>query len=152
MAVSKNQIYKIKIERFDYMKLYHGTCDDSAQSMLKNGWRPNDYGRGNNWGSPKFLYLTTSPYDAEWFAIDKGCNSVLRVDIPKNDLHIDPDDGIFSYEYWSAIKNNDKKSAKKYLEMEFNTMKSVPAKFVAYKPIKSNNFSICKKISEKWIC
>jgi len=75
--------------------LYHGTCEENALSIVKNGWQPKSGTRGANMGQTRFLYLSTGYEDALWFANEKGCNTVLRVkNVPYDFLIVDPEDGI----------------------------------------------------------
>lgn len=74
--------------------LYHGTCQDSADALLQNGWEPNVWPRGGNSGDPNYLYLSTDSEDAMWFANEKDCDVVIAVvDVPLDYLEVDPDDG-----------------------------------------------------------
>lgn len=131
------------------MKLYHGTCDEDAKEMLNNGWEPSKKSYGSNFGNPKYLYLTTHPLDAEWFANEKGCNIVLKVEVPISQLHVDPDDGLYAMEYWNAIKQNNKALAEEYFKKELNL--KTPSKLVTDKPLPSKNFSLYQKNEERWI-
>lgn len=73
--------------------LYHGTTEESAESLLHNGWQPNAWSAGANRGQPKFLYLTTDPEDALWFAQQKGGSSVLEIrGLAMDDINLDPED------------------------------------------------------------
>jgi len=75
--------------------LYHGTCMDSAKLMVKNGWRPNQVLPGGNQGQPRYLYVTTFSENAEWFANERGCDTVLLLKkVPVSVLAVDPEDGI----------------------------------------------------------
>jgi hypothetical protein len=74
--------------------LYHGTCEDDAQALLRNGWQPNTRPRGGNLGQTRYLYLSTGLEDALWFAQQKGCDTVLAViNAPLDHLQVDPEDG-----------------------------------------------------------
>ncbi len=74
--------------------LYHGTCPENAQAILKNGWQPNQVSSGGNAGQPQYLYLTNFPENAQWFANEKGCNTILEVhNVPMSSLAVDPEDG-----------------------------------------------------------
>jgi hypothetical protein len=76
--------------------LYHGTCPESAASLIQNGWTPRT-GRQSlsaNMGQPRYLYLSTGREDALWFAEQRGCDAVVEVhDVPFDYLIVDPEDG-----------------------------------------------------------
>jgi hypothetical protein len=75
-------------------QLYHGTCPDYANSLLKNRWSPNSGTKGGNSGNPRYLYPTTTSENAQWYAQEKGCNTIIAlINIPKSMLMVDPEDG-----------------------------------------------------------
>ncbi|VVC05800.1 Uncharacterised protein [uncultured archaeon] len=75
--------------------LYHGTSKENARKLSKYGFQPRKISPEENQGQSKYLYLTTSPENAEWFANEKGENTVLEVrNIPYSTLKVDPEDGI----------------------------------------------------------
>jgi hypothetical protein len=79
----------------DSKTLYHGTCREYADILLKSGFVPGQVSAGGNQGQSRYLYLTNEPENARWFAEEKGCDVVLIVqDIPANLLRVDPEDGI----------------------------------------------------------
>ena len=82
------------LENSETYTLYHGTCSDSATKLLRNGWSPNSGTIGANQGQPYYLYLTTTPENALWFAEQKGCSTILKVTVPASFLRVDPEDGI----------------------------------------------------------
>jgi len=74
------------------LTLYHGTCRENANNLVENGWKPINKS-GSNMGNPNYLYLSSEPEDALWFAEEKGCNTVVEVkDIPIEFLRPDPED------------------------------------------------------------
>jgi hypothetical protein len=74
--------------------LYHGTSDESADALLARGWQPNMWPSGGHCGQPKFLYLTTTPENAAWYANEKGSERVVAVTVPVSSLLVDPEDGM----------------------------------------------------------
>ncbi len=73
--------------------LFHGTCSDV---LTKTGWSPGSGQQGGNMGQTRYLYLTSAPEDALWFAEEKGCSTVLVVrDVPAEYLIVDPEDGTY---------------------------------------------------------
>lgn len=75
--------------------LYHGTCRENADKLLAEGWKPNQVSVGGNVGQTRYLYLTTGPEDAMWFAEEKGCDVVLEVrNVGIEFLAVDPEDGV----------------------------------------------------------
>ena len=79
--------------RSNMITLYHGTCEGSAKRLLKNGFKP-EYATGGNMGRPGLLYLTNVPENAMWFAEQMGCSTILVIDVPVQNLIVDPDDGV----------------------------------------------------------
>ena len=75
--------------------LYHGTCAANGASLCAHGWSPQTGQTGGNGGQRRYLYLSTGIEDAEWFANEKGCSTVVKVsDVPLSLLIVDPEDGI----------------------------------------------------------
>ena len=73
--------------------MYHGTSSGSAQSLIKNGWKPNSGFVGGNFGNAKYLYLTNEPENAMWYANESGNDTVVKVsDVPIEFLRPDPED------------------------------------------------------------
>lgn len=115
------------------IKLYHGTCKDSANILLKNGWKSGWGFIGGNSGDKNFLHLTSDPYDALWFAQEKGCNIVLEIRVPISDLKPDKiDEAGFT------------------IEDLFYRMKTskLPAKFMTNKNISPEDITIHNNINE----
>jgi len=74
------------------LTLYHGTCKENADNLVENGWKPSNR-IGSNMGQGQYLYLSSEPEDALWFAQEKGCDTVVEVkDIPIELLRPDPED------------------------------------------------------------
>ena len=77
--------------------LYHGTSKENEEELLKNGWEPNKRSSGSQQGNPNYLYLATTPENAEWYSSMKGNTmNVLEVSVPVNYLRVDPHDGIYN--------------------------------------------------------
>jgi len=87
-------IDKVKsFKQFRTLTLYHGTCEANGKNLIENGWKPLNNGYGGNMGNPKYLYLSSEPEDALWFAEEKGCNTVIMLlNIPIENLRPDPED------------------------------------------------------------
>lgn len=108
------------------LTLYHGTCEDDTQKLLAEGWKPSQQASGANQGNPKYLYLSTEPADALWFAEEKGCNVVLVVkNIPLNYLEVDPEDGVGS----TVVE-----------ELAISQRTGLPAKLVLTQPLPAKYF------------
>lgn len=108
--------------------LYHGTCKENAISLIENGWQPKEGYIGANQGQSKYLYLTTEPEDAMWFAEEKGCDTVVKIEnIPLSFLRPDPEDeaGYSMSDLLDRIKNT-----------------PFPAKFALLKALSSDYFSL----------
>lgn len=120
---------KLNEYRNDTITLYHGTCLINAQNLVQNGWQPNKTTSGSNQGNPSYLYLTTDPEDALWFAEEKGCDSIIIVsDIPLSYLRPDPEDEAgFSMSELLNRKNG------------------LPSKFILIKELGPKHFSIQKR-------
>jgi len=124
--------------------LYHGTCPENAEAIMKNGWEPNQVSSGGNAGQPQYLYLTNFPENAQWFANEKGCDTILEVrNIPMSYLEVDPEDGT-----------------EDTVERELNfSEKAFPGTVVLTKPLPADHFKVFKskigslneKRNEKWI-
>lgn len=117
-------------EMLSKLTLYHGTCPTNANLLLKNGWTPNITSSGSNMGQSKYLYLTSDPDDALWFAQEKGCDSIVKVsDIPLTHLAPDPEDeaGFDTEKLIIRMKTS-----------------AIPSKFVLTKKLSPNHFSIVK--------
>jgi hypothetical protein len=70
------------------INLYHGTTLESAALLTQNGWHPNSFASGSQCGQSRYLYLTTHPEDALWFANEKGSETVLELkDVPYSILN-----------------------------------------------------------------
>lgn len=80
----------------DTLTLYHGTTPSSAENLMKNGWHPNSGHIGSQMGQTRYLYLTSLPENASWYAEEKGSSTVLAVKVHKSDLIVDPEDGVGS--------------------------------------------------------
>lgn len=110
------------------LDLYHGTCPENLDNLLKNGWLPRTTGVGGNMGQPKYLYVSSDPEDALWFSQEKGCNTVIKIsNVPISYLKPDPEDesGFTMGELLFRIKNSNS-----------------PSKFVITQPIEKKYFSI----------
>lgn len=87
------KLRKILLENKNII-LYHGTCDENAEILLKNGFVPNSMPVGGNLGQIKYLYVTNEIDNAKWFANEKGCDTILQIkDVPLEYLGVDPEDG-----------------------------------------------------------
>ena len=82
------------VENARAVTLYHGTCAGNAEVLCQNGWQPGSGQQGGNMGQTRYLYLTSGIEDAEWFANEKGCTTVLAVTVPVDYLIVDPEDGV----------------------------------------------------------
>lgn len=113
------------------LTLYHGTCEENGKELIKNGWFPKNMSYGSNFGNPNYLYLSTEPEDALWFAEEKGCSTVVRLtDVPIDYLKPDPEDeaGFTMNELLDRIDST-----------------GFPAKFCLIKPIDNTYFSLYKQ-------
>ena len=95
---------EINIEE-ETVTLYHGTCENYEEVLLKNGYsprKPNLSGKmvwyGGQGGQPQYLYLSLTPESANWYACKKGNDgSVIEIsNIPKSYLKVDPEDGMYN--------------------------------------------------------
>lgn len=103
--------------------LYHGTCSDL---LTRTGWSPASGQSGGNGGQARYLYLTSSPEDATWFAEEKGCDIVLVVsDVPASFLIVDPEDGMTDS-----------------VEDELNSPHGIPGKVALTRPLAAEHFSV----------
>jgi len=130
----KNKMLSIReilrlIETNDFIPvLYHGTCIENAKSLIKNGWSPRSGSMGGNMGQSKYLYLTTDPEDAMWFANEKGCDTVISLhNVPKNFLIVDPEDGTYDT-----------------VDEELNSKHGFPGKVALTKYLGSEHFKLFK--------
>ena len=109
--------------------LYHGTCEEYSDRLLKYGWSPRGI-IGGNGGQGRYLYLSTGYEDALWFAQEKGCSVVLAVrNVPIDYLIVDPEDGISDT-----------------VEQELSTSKNFPGKVALTRPLGSDHFELCKGV------
>lgn len=106
--------------------LYHGTTEESAALLMRNGWQPAVHQTGGNCGQNRFLYLSTGYEDALWFAQEKGSETVLQLtDIPVAFLRVDPEDGCADT-----------------VEEELNHPSGLPGKVILTRPIDASFFSL----------
>jgi len=106
--------------------LYHGTCPENARQIIENGWKPHSGSKGSNMGQTRYLYLTTDPEDARWFANEKGCDTILMVlKVPLDFLIVDPEDGIGDT-----------------VEDEINNKHGLPGKLALTKALSKDHFRI----------
>lgn len=122
---------KIKTKRKrknpEQLILYHGTSSRNANLLLKNGWQPNKVSKGANQGQTKYLYLTTEPLDALWFAEEKGESTILQVIVPIEYLIVDPEDGV-----GETVDE----------ELEISKRTKFPAKFALFVELESSAFTL----------
>jgi hypothetical protein len=109
------------------LTLYHGTSLVNAKLLLKNGWQPNKTSKGSNQGQTKYLYLTTEPLDALWFAEEKGESTILQIITPIEYLIVDPENGV-----GETIDE----------ELKISKRIKFPAKFALYKELESSAFTL----------
>ena len=110
------------------LTLYHGTCDSNGKNLIENGWKPMSDGYGGNMGNPNYLYLSSEPEDALWFAEEKGCNTVIEIiNIPIDYLRPDPEDeaGFTMKKLLDRIDTN-----------------GFPSKFILTKPLDKTHFKL----------
>lgn len=111
------------------LTLYHGTCEQNSKKLIENGWEPiNTY--GSNMGNPNYLYLSSDPEDALWFAEEKGCNTIIKINnIPIEYLRPDPEDeaGFTMKDLLKTMDNN-----------------LLPAKFILTKSLNNKHFELYK--------
>jgi len=108
------------------LTLYHGTCDANGKFIIENGWVSRNSGYGSNMGNPNYLYLSSEPEDALWFAQEKGCNMIIEVmDIPIEYLRPDPEDeaGFTMKDLYDRMNTN-----------------GMPSKFILTKPLDKSHF------------
>lgn len=112
------------------LTLYHGTCYNNGAKLIDNGWKPLSGLVGGNMGNPNYLYLSSEPEDALWFAEERGCNTVVEIsDIPIDYLRPDPEDEA-GYTISELFIRMDKHN--------------LPAKFILTKSLDSSHFSLYK--------
>lgn len=117
----------LEIENDQQITLYHGTCKINSQQLLKNGWKPNSSSQGSNMGQTKYLYVTTEPEDAMWFANQKGCNSIIEITTTIDNIIPDPEDEAG---YTKTELLNDKSG--------------MARKFVIFKPISKSQIKLVR--------
>jgi hypothetical protein len=106
--------------------LYHGTSRESADSLLKNGWEPNKWAQGGQMGQRRYLYVTNTPDNAQWYADEKDNGTIVKLtNIPKEYLRVDPEDGVG-----------------KTVDDELNSSHGLPANLVLVKPLPASFFSL----------
>lgn len=85
--------HEMEEESHEGLTLYHGTNKNVADHLIKNGWQPRESGYSGNMGNPRYLYLTSDPENAMWYANEIGGDVVLEVrNIPIEYLIPDPED------------------------------------------------------------
>ena len=105
--------------------LYHGTTKASAERMIREGWWPHSHPSGGQCGNPAWLCLTNDPENALWYAQEKGCNTVVEVQVPKSFLRVDPHDGV-----------------EDTVDAELNNTLNLPGCVVCTKPLQPESFHI----------
>lgn len=111
------------------LNLYHGTCEANADILINKGWIPRECMVGANCGNSKYLYLTTEPENAMWFANENGCDSIVKLsNIPLEYLRPDPEDE-------SGFTMDD--LLNRLIDSNYN----LPANFVLTRPLDSSYFS-----------
>jgi len=119
-----------EFDKEDIITLYHGTTEHSAKALINNGWVSGNY-IGSNMGNSNYLYLTSEPEDALWFANENGGNSIVEVsNIPISYLRPDPEDeaGYTMYELLDYLYSDNKYK--------------LPVKFILTKPLDEKHFNI----------
>ncbi len=113
---------------YDVRRLYHGTCPPNAAALLREGWAPRTGRRGPNGGNPAYLYVSSDPQDARWFAEQRGCDTVVEVrDVPPDALGVDPEDGL-----GKTVED----------EIEQARRVNLPAKLTIRRPIPASHFRV----------
>lgn len=99
----REQINKIRSKQEEMKEnetftMYHGTSVEGEKLLLKYGWKPYQVLRGSQQGNPAYLYVSSTPEGAEWYAAEKGNGgSVIMIkNIPKSFLGVDPEDHIYT--------------------------------------------------------
>ena len=111
--------------------LYHGTCEENAIHLIKNGWEPRipksiRASQTANMGQARYLYLSTGYEDALWFAEQRGCNTVIELhNVPIDYLIVDPEDGVSDT-----------------VEDELKGFRGMPGKVALTKPLSANHFRL----------
>ena len=78
------------------LRLFHGTTQSSAIALQSSGWKPGSGIKGSQQGQTKYLYVTTDPENARWFAEEKGDGAVLEITgVPIDALIPDPEDSTY---------------------------------------------------------
>jgi len=110
----------------DKVTLFHGTTAQSAEALMRDGWKPSSAPVGGNCGQARYLYLSTVYEDALWFAQEKGDDTVLVLhDIPLDHLIVDPEDGC-----------------SETLEEELSGKQGLPGKVALVEPLPADCFSL----------
>lgn len=127
LSIIKEELAKQFPQTLD---LYHGTCEDNANVLLQNGWIPRDCNSGGNCGNSRYLYLTTEPENAMWFANENGCSTILKLsNIPIEYIRPDPEDE-------AGFTMDD------LLDRLVNSNYKLPANFILIKPLDSTYFKL----------
>lgn len=84
---------KINYTEVNNLTLYTGTSEVTAEFFINNGWKPRESGSGGNMGQSRYLYLTSEPENARWYANENGYDTIVEVsNIPIEYLYPDPED------------------------------------------------------------
>ncbi len=124
------EVSKIEESYKNTITLYHGTCEANAQELVTNGFTPRDGFTGGNMGQSNLLYTSSNVEDALWFAEEKGCSTVVKIEnVPLDYIKPDPEDeaGFTMKELLDRINNT-----------------PFPAKFAIYMPLSAHHFTIIK--------
>lgn len=108
--------------------LYHGTTRECADRILSEGWAPRSGSMGGQCGNPRYLYLTNVWENALWYAEEKGCDTVLQIEVPASSLIVDPEDGIADT-----------------VEDELNSKNGLPGNVCLTRPLPASSFSLFQK-------
>ena len=115
--------------------LYHGTSAASASRLQTDGWSPDAASAGANMGQSRYLYLTSEPEDALWFAEQKGENTILELrNVSCDMLKFDPEDGDYDEEKYQIVENA--------MTVIRSGQLSMPIKFVLTKACSAATFSL----------
>lgn len=117
----------MKIKDITTITVFHGTCEENANLLVKNGWQPNNHIKGSQQGQTRFLYVTNMIENAKWYANEKGCDSIVKILVPLSSLMVDTEDGI-----GDSVEE----------ELSLSKLNKTPANMVIYKPIDSKFFEI----------
>ena len=113
------------LENAESYTLYHGTCPENAERLMRDGWNPGSEPIGGNMGQSRYLYLTNGRENALWYAEQKGCSTVLKVTVLASFLLVDPEDGTSDS-----------------VEEELNWDYDLPGKVVCFRPLPASQISI----------